>query len=109
MGEKKDDFYTLLGPLVLMAVGGVSLYLGLPDDGPVMCGSSVMYPGDYCGPAAGRIITGTGRPPESNYDSYAADQHAAMPFAIILGAVLLALGVGTLLLLLRAMRPARRF
>ncbi|MEV7778853.1 hypothetical protein [Kitasatospora sp. NPDC088351] len=104
MTQQKLDVWAFAAPLVLMGFGGLSLYLGLPDDGPVTCGSSTMYPGDYCGPLAGRVITGSGGPPASNYDAIAAEQHASTPFAIILGVVLLVAGAAVLALLVHAAR-----
>jgi hypothetical protein len=97
---------TIFGCLVLMAFGAFALFLGLPDNNPVKCGSEIMSPGDFCGPAAGTMVTADGRPPTSNYDKLAADQHAATQFAIILGVVFLAVGGAWLIQTLRSANRA---
>ncbi|MEU9134255.1 hypothetical protein AB0D08_40365 [Kitasatospora sp. NPDC048540] len=102
MAQPEDRAGALVGALVLITVGGVCLFLGLPDDGPVTCHGEPMGSDDFCGPVAGRVVTGTGAPPPGNYSSVAEQQHAATPAAVWLGVVLLLLGLGALVSALKA-------
>ncbi|WP_432152149.1 hypothetical protein [Streptomyces sp. bgisy029] len=77
-----------LGPLLMSGIGGTLLYFGLPSSGPVKCGDSVMSPGEWCGPAGHTQLHGG-----SNYDTIAAEQHAASVPLMVFGIILLGLGL----------------
>ena len=79
--------------LFFLVMGGFFIHLGLPGDGPVMCGHQQMQPGDYCHDAGSQPVTYNDEPPPSNYDTYAREQHAATPSAIVGGVVLGTVGL----------------